>query len=382
MLFRMTPFRIDLLTRCIALLRRRLGGFGGAAVVALALPLGGCDDAARAFAAKPVPVRVEQVHLTPRQQLSRYAASIKPRVEADLGFRVGGKMIARLVDVGAVVSAGTELARLDPDDLNLQVQAVAAQLVSARADAANAKRDFDRSTELRRSQWTTQQDHDRRWAAAATAQARADQLEAQLRVARNSAHYTTLIADGPGVVTAVLVEPGQVVAQGQSVFKVARLGEMEAEANVPEQRLETLRQAGLTLEVWSLPGVSVRAKLREVSPSADPVTRTYKVRASLADPPPQLQLGMTATLIAKAHGEGTAAILPLTALTKDGGQPAVFVVDAAGDSLELRPVEVASYAGDRVILQAGVREGEKVVTAGVHKLDAAQKVRIWLEPDR
>jgi RND family efflux transporter MFP subunit len=322
------------------------------------------------------------VHLTPRQQLSRYAASIKPRVEADLGFRVGGKMIARLVDVGAVVSAGTELARLDPDDLNLQVQAVAAQLVSARADAANAKRDFDRSTELRRSQWTTQQDHDRRWAAAATAQARADQLEAQLRVARNSAHYTTLIADGPGVVTAVLVEPGQVVAQGQSVFKVARLGEMEAEANVPEQRLETLRQAGLTLEVWSLPGVSVRAKLREVSPSADPVTRTYKVRASLADPPPQLQLGMTATLIAKARGEGTAAILPLTALTKEGGQPAVFVVDAAGDSLELRPVEVASYAGDRVILQAGVREGENVVTAGVHKLDAAQKVRIWLEPDR
>lgn len=357
----------------------------GRTLLALALcaaGLGGCGDAPKADNSHPIPLRAETVHLTPLAMTARYAAVIKPRREADLGFRVGGKMVARLVDVGARVDAGTTLARLDPSDLELQAQATEAQLVSVRADAANARSDFERSVSLRRSEWTTQQEYDKRRAALETTQARVNQLEAQLRVARNAAQYTTLDADGPGVVTAVLVEPGQVVSQGQTIFKVARLGETEVEADLPEQHVAELADDDLKVELWSLPGIAITAKLREVSPSANPTTRTYQVRATLIDPPAQLQLGMTASLIATDHRSGTAAILPTTALTKRGSDPAVWVVNSQGDGIELRSVLIGSYSGDRVILSAGLSDGERVVTAGVHKLDASQKVRIWAEPAR
>jgi RND family efflux transporter MFP subunit len=330
----------------------------------------------------PLPVRVAEIHLTSADEVVRYAAVVRPRIEADVGFRVGGKVTARLVEVGQRVAAGTTLARLDPNDLELQVRAVAAQLASARADAANASADFKRYASLRQGLWTTQQEYDKRKAVMETAVARVQELEAQLTVARNNAQYATLAADSDGVVTAVLVEPGQVVAQGQPVFRIARLGEMEAVANVPEQQVASLEHAQMAAEVWSLPGLMINGRVRELAPSADAATRTYEARVTLIDPPPQLQLGMTATLVATRPHQGSLAQVPLTALTKSGETPAVWVLNRAGDGIELRPVAVGRYAGEGATITAGLSEGERIVTAGVQKLDGERRVRVWTEPAR
>lgn len=348
------------------------------------LALAGCDGAASTPPAVETvrPVRVTAVRLEPAGETVRYAAVVRPRVEADVGFRVGGKMIERLVDAGARVGPGTVLARLDPADLELQRNAVAAQLVSARADATNTRNDFQRYAQLRQGEFATKQEYDRRRALMETAEARVVELEAQLKMARNSTAYATLVADASAVVTAALIEPGQVVAAGQPVVRLARLDTLEVAAHIPEHQVAVLSEAELAVELWALPGVRMSGRLRELSPSADPTTRTYQARISLGEPPPAVQLGMTATLFATRPRDGQIARLPLTSLTQRAGDPAVWVLASSGDRLELRPISVAGYAADQVIVAAGLAQGEQVVTAGAHKLDAQQKVRVWTEPER
>ncbi|WP_051340808.1 efflux RND transporter periplasmic adaptor subunit [Azospirillum halopraeferens] len=369
-------------------MRGRGRGVGTAGMLmAAALAVAGCRaesaapaDAAAADAVRPV--RVATVVLETAADVVRYPAVIRPRVEADVGFRIAGKVVERLVGVGARVEAGTVLARLDPADIELQVRASEAQLASARADAANARAEFARYGRLRAGDWASQQEYERRKATLDKAEARVREVEAQLRVVTNSALYATLTADGPGVVTEVLVEPGQVVAQGRTAFRIARLGELEAVANVPEHQVGGLETRDLGVELWALPGVSIRGALRELSPSADAATRTFQARITLADPPAAVQLGMTATLVATLPRGGPVARLPATALAHSDGAPAVWVVDPREGRLELRPVRVAAYAGDRIIVADGLKDGEAVVSAGVHKLDAGVKVRVWTEPGR
>ncbi|AWK88939.1 efflux RND transporter periplasmic adaptor subunit [Azospirillum thermophilum] len=355
---------------------------GAVALMAAAAALAGCKETHSAPEVEARPVRVVTVALEPASDTVRYPAVIRPRVEADVGFRVAGKVVARLVEVGTRVEPGMALARLDPADIELQVRATQAQLASARADAANARADFSRYSQLRQGEWTTRQEFDRRRTALDKAEARVREIEAQLHVLTNSLQYTSLIADAPGIVTATLIEPGQVVAQGQAAFRVARLGSVEAVANIPEQQVATLPQRRLSVELWANPGAPIAGTLRELSPSADPGTRTYQARVTLIDPPPLVQLGMTATLIARQERAGVIARLPMTAITQKDQQPAVWVVSPGAERLELRPVAIAAYAGDLAIVSEGLKEGERVVTAGVHKLDAGQKVRVWTEPGK
>jgi membrane fusion protein, multidrug efflux system len=346
------------------------------------LALTACQPGQTAATAPPRPVRAQTVVLAPPTDATRYAAVIKPRIEADLGFRVAGKVAARLVDVGRRVEAGQALARLDPADLELQVRAARAQLAAAKADADNARIDFDRYQKLKQGEWTTTQERDRRKTLLEKADAHVREVEASLNVLLNSLQYATLNADGPGVVTATLVEPGQVVAAGQPAIRVAREGEMEAVANIPEHRLAGLADKRLMVELWSLPGVEIKARLREVSPMADAGVRTFQSRVTLIDPPADVQLGMTATLTAYDDAAAPVARLPLTALTQSEGKPAVWVVDGVESRLALRPVTVAAYAGDDVLIAAGLANGEKVATAGTHKLTAGEKVRLWVEAAR
>ena len=354
-------------------------------LLGLLVLLGGCDGRAApagAAAIEAKPVRMAEVALEATTQTTRYAAVIRPRIEADIGFRVGGKVTRRLVEIGDRVAPGTVLARLDTADLELQVHAMRAQLASAKADAANARADFARYGELRQGQWTTQQEMDKRRAAQERSEAKVREIEAELLVADNSERYATLTADAPGVVTAVLVEPGQVVAEGQAVFKIAHDGDVEAVLAVPEQRVGSFSKATMTVELWSLPGQAIKGRLREIAPMADPATRTYQARVTLIDPPPAVKYGMTATLVAAEPAPGSFARLPLSALTQDGSASAVWVADPATGAIALRRVLVAGYQGDQMVIADGLKAGEMVVTAGVHKLSAADKVRPWTEPSR
>lgn len=352
------------------------------AVVAFGLPIGGPPSEPREQGGPPTPVRVETVHLQPAGRTARYAAALAPRIETTLAFRVGGKIVERLVDAGARVERGTVLARLDTADLTLQLRQVEARLAAARATAANARGDFTRYASLTSGGWSTRQEFDRRRSIAESADASVSQLEAELRLARDNLGYAALIADAPGIVTGVLAEPGQVVSEGQGVFKMAHSDELEAVADLPEQALAELANADLAVELWANPGRAVAGKLREVAPSADPVTRTFRVKIALPAPPPGAAMGMTATLLAQSHDDRTVALAPLAAVTKDEAEPAVFVFDRASGKLSLRKVHVAAYAADKAIISDGLAEGDVIVTAGVHKLLPGQKVRTWSEPVR
>lgn len=304
------------------------------------------------------------------------AGTVVPRIESTLGFRVAGKIVRRAVDVGATVTAGTLIAELDPTDYRLAVDNARAAHAAAEADYMRAKADHDRYLQLRNSAAFMQQTLDSRKSAAATALGRMDQAKSQLETAEHNLAYTELRADAGGVITSVQAEVGQVVAQGQGVVKLARTDQLEILVGVPEHRLQAARAADTAhFELWSDPGHRYAARLRELSPSADPVTRTYPARFSVIDKPAFIGLGMTATLAFERPDAQPVAEVPLAAIFQHGTRPAVWVVDKATGTIELRPVEIARWGSDTAAIQSGVRDGELIATAGVHKLEPGQKVK-------
>ena len=330
------------------------------------------------------PVRVQTVVLGKQDALSGYAGEVRARYETRVAFRVPGKIVSRHVDVGATVRPGQLLARLDPRDLILAEQTAKAQLASAQAERDLAASDLARYQDLYEKRFISQAELDRRQSTLKTADARLEALQAQYRQSSNQASYAQIHADAAGVVLAIEAEAGQVVAAGQTVLRTARLEEKEIEINVSEQSVEQIRKAGpLVVRAWALPGKTYLGKVREIAPAADPATRTYAVRVSVPDADAALLWGMTAS-VAWPGGQDalpqTAALLPLTALTQQGEQPAVWVLDA-GNKLQLRPVGVAQYRENGVVIARGLANGERVVTAGVHKLRAGLAVKPIAEAD-
>lgn len=322
------------------------------------------------------PARVAEISYRKQSQALLLAGTVVPRIESTLGFRVSGKIVQRSVDVGAVVKPGDVIATLDPADYQLAVDNARAALASAEADYARTKADHERYLNLRGSTAFVPQTLDQRQSLASTALARVDQAKSQLSSAENNLAYTVLRADTAGVVTAVQAEVGQVMAQGQGVIRLARLDELEIVVGVPEHRLKVVREAnGASFELWSDPGRRHAARLRELSPSADPVTRTYAARFSVIEPPEFIGLGMTATLGFERPDNVPVAEVPLSAIFQRGTQPAVWVVDRESGTVELRPVVIARWRDDTAAIRSGVKEGELIVTAGVHKLETGQKVK-------
>ena len=331
-----------------------------------------------AASSEPVirPARVVEINYKKQSLSLMLAGTVVPRIESTLGFRVSGKIVQRSVDVGAVVKAGDVIASLDPADYRLAVDNARAALASADADYARAKADHERYLNLRGSTAFVPQTLDQRQSIASTALARVDQARSQLASAENNLAYTVLSADTAGVVTAVQAEVGQVMAQGQGVVRVARTNELEIVVGVPEHRLKVVREAkDASFELWSDPGQRHAAKLRELSPSADPVTRTYAARFSIIDPPEFIGLGMTATLGFERPDARPVAEVPLSAIFQRGTQPAVWVVDRSSGVVELRPVAIARWRDDTAAILSGVKDGELIATAGVHKLETGQKVK-------
>jgi multidrug efflux system membrane fusion protein len=312
----------------------------------------------------------------------RYTGDVRARYETALGFRVPGKIVVREVEVGSRVKRGQLLARLDPSDFRLNIEAARSQLAAAQADFLQAKDDLARYRNLHEQKFISAAEFDRRQNAYNVAKARLEQAKAQLGVTQNQSAYTTLRADQDGIITAIAAEVGQVVSAGQEVMRLARLEEKEVVISVPESRLDELKTTGeVTITLWAQPDMKFAGRIREISPSADPVTRTYTVKVSLLRPSAGVQLGMTANVLLGTEGSHPIIRLPLTALYQQGQQPAVWIIDPKTSAVVLTPVEVARYTQEAVEISSGLKAGDVVVRAGVHKLTAGQKVRVLAAPD-
>ena len=310
-----------------------------------------------------------------------YSGEIRARYEADVGFRVGGKLVARLVDAGARVRKGQVLARLDPADAHLAAQAARAQLTSAESDLTLAKAERDRHADLLAKRFISQSAFDAKENAYAAAQAKLEQARSQSAITANQADYTTLLADGDGVIISAAAEPGQVLTAGQPVVRLAYAGEREIVLNAPEGQLARFTPGqAVAISLWSDAGTVFPGRIREIAGGADPVTRTYTVRITALDPPAQAQLGMTANVLFTSSVDPGLVLLPLAALTKQGEQPAVWIVDPVKSQVRLRTVTVGQYREDGVTVTAGLHAGDVVVTAGVHKLRQDQVVRLASAP--
>ena len=322
------------------------------------------------------PARVAEIEFRSHMHSLMLAGIVAPRIETTLGFRVAGKVTAREVDVGSAVQAGQLIARIDPTDYRLAVDNARAALASAEADYARAKADLDRYQALRGSAAFMTQTLDTRQSISSTTLAKVEQARSQLATAENNLGYTELRTDAAGVITAVQAEVGQVLAQGQGMVKLARIEELEILVGVPEHRLKTVREASrVSFELWSDTGHRYAARLRELSPSADAMTRTYPARFTVVEPPPFIGIGMTATLTLARPDAELLAEVPLSAIFQQGTQPAVWVVDKASGAVALRPVTIARWRDETALIASGVQDGEIVATAGVHKLEPGQKVK-------
>ena len=341
-----------------------------------ALLFAGCGREAPSPSADIRPVRAEQVGVRAKYSGTRYAGEVRARHETELAFRVAGRVQTRAVEVGTQVKAGQVIATLDPQDYALAVGAAQAQLTAAEAEAKLAQQDLQRFSELRAQNFISQAELDRRRTTAEAAQARARQLRAETARQGNQQAYTRLTAPHAGVVTAITLEPGQVVAAGQPVAQLARSGEREVRIDVPENALDALRAARtLTIRLWSAPDVRYAGRLRELSPMADAASRTYRARVSFAEPDAAVKLGMTATV--EVGGEATPGLsVAQAALFKINGQPQVWVVDRKTLKVAARSVQLGALSGDRAAIVSGLAAGEWVVTAGVHKIAPGQRVRL------
>jgi RND family efflux transporter MFP subunit len=347
----------------------------GAALALAVIALTGCNEKAAEVAAPGRPVLVATVHYEAESPERSFVGTIKPRIETDMGFRVPGKVAKRLVEVGQTVDVGQPLATLDEVDLKLQAEQAVAEFTAATGVLAQAGAAEQRAKDLRVKGWTTDAQLDTSRAAADEARARLNRAERSVELTKNSLSYATLVADTRGVVTATLVDPGQVVASGQTAIRVARFAEKEAVVSIPETLVGRAKDGVATVTLWSDADRKYAAKLREVAPSADPATRTYLAKFSLPEAGDKVSLGMTATLTLSDPATERVARLPLSALFSQGSDPSLYIVGDAGEVV-LKPVTVKSYESNAVVITGGVSEGAKVVALGVQKLDPAQKVRV------
>jgi RND family efflux transporter MFP subunit len=348
------------------------------AALALAVPLlAGCSGRQeQALAARPVETVVVKTGALPG--VSGFAGEVRARHEADLAFRIGGKVIERRVDVGAAVKKGQVLARLDPQDATLAAQAARAQVAAAEADYALARAELERYRQLYQQRFVSRAVLDARETAYQAARAKLDQARAQAAVSGNQAAYTELRAERDGVITVVQVEAGQVVAAGQPVMRLARPEEKEVLIHVPESRIDEVRNAGqVVITLWARAGRRHVGRVREIAPAADAAARTFAVRVTIVDADQEVRLGMTAQVLF-GTGQAAAALLPLTAVVqKTDGKPVVWLVDPASRQVAPRPVEVAAWREDGAVVSAGVKDGDLVVARGAHKLLPGQVVRLY-----
>lgn len=351
----------------------------GAMLIASALVLSACS--------KPAPqeepiraVKVVTVGVDNMRSGAEFSGEVRARVESRLGFRVGGKMVRRQAELGRRVKAGDVLAQLDPQDLKLASEASRAQVAAATTNRDLAAADFKRFKELREQNFISGAELERREATLKAAQAQVDQAQAQASGQGNQASYANLVADVSGVVTSVDAEPGQVVAAGAPVVRIAQDGARDVVFTVPEDKVALIKTgSGVDVKVWATKTI-LKGVVREVAASADPVTRTFGVKVSL-DVKDDLPLGTTVSVLPQAFDRSAMQVikLPTSAFHQVGKASAVWVLDTASMTVKLQPVQIATADGNEVVVGAGLLPGMLVVSAGVHVLSPGQKVTIYKE---
>lgn len=332
------------------------------------------------------PVYVSTVQSADGADSRSFTASVRARVETDLAFRTGGKVVQRLVDVGTQVQAGQAMARLDNTDYTLAVQAADDQVRAARVDAEQAAADEARFRRLAAEGSAGSADYERQNARAAAAAARLDQALRQLALARNRDGYSTLAAPYAGVVTAIRTELGQVVAEGQPAISLARDGEREIVADIPEDWVGRVRSATAQASSWAAgqSQLNIPLRLRELSPLATAQGRTFRARfaatATSRETLASLPMGSTALLkLASVDAGERGLLIPVSALIKGSGPAGVWALNAAGNGLVFTPVQV--LATDEATLRVtGLATGQQVVSVGAQKLDAKMAVRAVERP--
>jgi RND family efflux transporter MFP subunit len=346
------------------------------ALLALAavLMLAACQAETAPAPSAARPVQVQRVTFQPENATREFVGVVRARYETDLGFRVAGKIVARVVNVGDRVQVGDVVARLDPQDLKLQVASAEAELAAATSSLSQAAADLERYTTLQARGYASVADFQRKKAANDEAEGRLERARRSLDLARNQLGYADLKADADGVITATLAEAGQVVAIGQAVARLAHRGEKEAMVALPETWLGEAQSSRAIVRLWSDRDRSFEARLRELSPQADPATRTYAARFTIAQADEAVALGMTATVALTPSADTQVARVPLSAILNRGTGPSVYAVDPSG-TLVPRPVTVASFNEDAALVTAGLHEGDRIVTLGVQKLEAGLRVR-------
>jgi RND family efflux transporter MFP subunit len=317
---------------------------------------------------------VRLVSVEPASPVERaFTGTVAARVQSDLGFRVNGKIVERLVDTGQMIQAGTPLYRIDPTDYDHAIAAQLGNVAAAKARLIQASADEKRYRRLLPSGAVSASEYDAAKAAADSAAALLDAAQAQLKVAQDESRYSTLVADADGTVVETLAEPGQVVTAGQIVARVAHVGPREASVSLPETVRPTIGSAAQA----SLYGGDARrpAHLRQLSDAADPVTRTYEARYVLDGDAATAPLGATVTILLPSDEAAERTAVPLGALRDEGKDAGVWVFDDKTSTVSFRPVRIDQVGAETAVLSSGVSVGERIVALGAHLLHEGQRVR-------
>jgi len=343
---------------------------------ALALMLAGCNQETKTEPPQPRPVRTVTVEKGEVGDSVVLTGDIRAENEVALAFRIGGRIVERKGEVGDRVEPDQVLAKLDPQDELNGVRSARAARAAAQGQLVEAQNNFDRQNHLMERGFTTRAIFDSAKQGLQTAQARLDDATAQLDLAEDRLSFTELKANVSGTITARSAEAGQVVQPGQAIFTVARQDGRDAVFDVPAQVLRAApADATITVTLADDPSVKAKARVRTVSPQADPVTRTFQVRLSLIDHPEAMRLGATVTGRLQIEG-GQGISIPASALTSIDRHPAVWVVDPASLTVSLRNIEVQRFDPASAVVSQGLEPGDVVVTAGDQALHPGQKVRL------
>lgn len=303
-----------------------------------------------------------------------FTGIVAARVQSDLGFRVGGKVVQRLVNAGQTVRRGQPLMRIDGTDLALASRASSGTVEAARARAKQTAADEARLRDLVGAGAVSASTYDQARAAADSARAQLAAAQAQAGIARNEAGYGVLVADADGTVVETLAEPGQVVSAGQIVVRIARSGPREAAVQLPETARPGI---GSVAQARTYGGATGTATLRQLSDSADPATRTYDARYVLSGMPAQAPLGSTVTIAITGAGNAVSTDVPLSAVHDAGKGPGVWVVRPGSPAtVAWRPIRLAGVGEETATVAAGLRTGDTIVAMGAHLLHQGQPVRI------